>query len=859
MVEIQDIDLKELIEREIGEHFNRQGYIRCPFHNEKTPSLSVKFFPDANKERFKCWGCSEKGDAIDFIMKLKNFDYTEAREYLGLPVEKNGQEQQAEKIKSYIEWQIEKCDFRKGQKLLGLFEFANGKNEVVYYKAKFLKSDGKKDLSYYHVEDDKVINKRGTDELIYNYYSVLEGIKDNKIVIICEGEKDANKLNSMLKKDKYVATSIKGCKDLTILEGAKIYVCSDTGEAGEKYKWHIYNELFACAKAFKFINLPGIKNLGDNKDVTDWLDAGHDKFDLLKAFGRSLDLKNKYELQQDREGIYKIVRKVKKDDVEENRINITNFRLIKATRISFEDEEQEGVKLVLKSPTGNVIEKIGSSTVFDDLKSFRNFLGTIDLSFSGNMDNLVELKSWINNYFALEVEEIHQGVKFKEKNEELLFITNDGAIGKNGTTETIKADKRNNADVIGIEPISAEELKKLKNHILRFATPEKTISIIGTIINDLAIYQNQKMKEKLHHLLIVGESGSGKSTILENVIAPILNYPKRDIKSIGLITPFALIKGLSDGNYPMLFDEFKPSSLDRYKVAKLSETLRNLYDRATISRGDKSFKSKDFQLNRPLVLVGEESYPNQEKALIERSCIVYLSRREREEKHTEAMEWIIANEEILNKFGRSLIDTILNLNVDEYREIRKSAKQSIKGLSNRPLNTALNICCGIEIFNILFKKHNLKPITKYEDHVIKNIETEILDGGADAHSTVEQMLILYNDIVEDKRAEGINAVECRGDGVFIKTSEMLNQIRVHIRNTSLGINILDSKDFKKQAAKAGYLEGLSNKLIKVDGKPMRFDTYNKKMLLNLKVYGIVPPDALDVTDMEGESNIIPFR
>ncbi|AGK97961.1 DNA primase [Clostridium pasteurianum BC1] len=858
-MEIQDIDLKELIEREIGEHFNRQGYIRCPFHNEKTPSLSVKFFPDANKERFKCWGCSEKGDAIDFIMKLKNFDYTEAREYLGLPVEKNGQEQQAEKIKSYIEWQIEKCDFRKGQKLLGLFEFANGKNEVVYYKAKFLKSDGKKDLSYYHVEDDKVINKRGTDELIYNYYSVLEGIKDNKIVIICEGEKDANKLNSMLKKDKYVATSIKGCKDLTILEGAKIYVCSDTGEAGEKYKWHIYNELFACAKAFKFINLPGIKNLGDNKDVTDWLDAGHDKFDLLKAFGRSLDLKNKYELQQDREGIYKIVRKVKKDDVEENRINITNFRLIKATRISFEDEEQEGVKLVLKSPTGNVIEKIGSSTVFDDLKSFRNFLGTIDLSFSGNMDNLVELKSWINNYFALEVEEIHQGVKFKEKNEELLFITNDGAIGKNGTTETIKADKRNNADVIGIEPISAEELKKLKNHILRFATPEKTISIIGTIINDLAIYQNQKMKEKLHHLLIVGESGSGKSTILENVIAPILNYPKRDIKSIGLITPFALIKGLSDGNYPMLFDEFKPSSLDRYKVAKLSETLRNLYDRATISRGDKSFKSKDFQLNRPLVLVGEESYPNQEKALIERSCIVYLSRREREEKHTEAMEWIIANEEILNKFGRSLIDTILNLNVDEYREIRKSAKQSIKGLSNRPLNTALNICCGIEIFNILFKKHNLKPITKYEDHVIKNIETEILDGGADAHSTVEQMLILYNDIVEDKRAEGINAVECRGDGVFIKTSEMLNQIRVHIRNTSLGINILDSKDFKKQAAKAGYLEGLSNKLIKVDGKPMRFDTYNKKMLLNLKVYGIVPPDALDVTDMEGESNIIPFR
>ncbi|MDF2804744.1 MAG: primase, partial [Anaerocolumna sp.] len=716
-------------------------------------------------------------------------------------------------------------------------------NEVIYYKAKFLKADGKKDLSYYHIENDKVINKRGADELIYNAYNVIEGIKDKRIVIVCEGEKDANNLNSVLKRDKYVATSIKGCKDLTILESAKLYVCSDTSEetgAGEKYKWHIYKELFGCAKAFKFINLPGIKNLGDNKDVTDWLESGHDKFDLLKAFGRSLDLKNRYELQQDKEGIYKIVHKVKGDDIEEYRVNITNFRLIEATRISFEDEEQEGVKLILKSPTGNTIEKTGVSTVFDDVRSFRNFLGTLDLSFKGNIENLVELKDWINKYFALEVEEIHQGVKFKEKNEELLFITNDGAIGKSGITEAIKADKRNNADVIGVEPISAAELKELKKHIFKFATPDKTISIIGTIINDLAMYQNQKMKEKLHHLLVVGESGSGKSTILENVIAPILNYPKRDIKSIGLITPFALIKGLSDGNYPMLFDEFKPSSLDRYKIAKLSETLRNLYDRATISRGDKSFKSKDFQLNRPLVLVG-----------------VYLSKRERTEKHTEAMKWIIENEEILNKFGRSLINIILNLSVEEYKEMRKSSEQSITGLSNRPMNTAINISCGIEIFNILLKKHKLAVITKYTEHVVSNIKTEILEDGNEAHSTVEQMLILYNDIIEDKRAEGINAVECRGDGVFIKTSEMLNQIRVYIKNTGLGISILDNKDFKKQAGRSGYLEGLSNKLIKVDGKPMRFDTYNKKMLVKLKVYGIVPPDALDVTDME--DNAIQFK
>jgi hypothetical protein len=122
-VELQDIDLKELLEKEIGERFNKHGYIKCPFHNEKTPSLSIKFFPDANKYKFKCFGCGESGDAIDFIMKFKNLDYIGTREYLGLTVKKSCQEEQIEKVKSYIDWEISK--FRTDQELLGIFTFTD--------------------------------------------------------------------------------------------------------------------------------------------------------------------------------------------------------------------------------------------------------------------------------------------------------------------------------------------------------------------------------------------------------------------------------------------------------------------------------------------------------------------------------------------------------------------------------------------------------------------------------------------------------------------------------------------------------------------------------------------------------------
>ncbi|MBY6846696.1 DNA primase [Clostridium botulinum] len=853
-MDLHEISLKNLIENETSEKFNNQGYIKCPFHHEKTPSLSVKFHPDANKERFKCFGCDTSGDAIDFIMKYKNLDYKAAREYLGMKNIKTEREIKFDKILSYIEWQINNTEFKEGYIFKGLFEFTNENNEIIYYKAKFLKPDGKKASSYYHFKGDKIINNRGTDEIPYNLYNVLNAIAHDYTIIFIEGEKDANTINAIYKNNDYVATSVKGCIDLRILaeKGIKVYVLGDTGEAGEKYKKFIYDNLHFYARQFKFINLPGIKRMGNNKDVTDWLDAGHTPKDLLNAFDRSLDIKSKYELQQNAIGIYKTIIKEKSEEAEEFKKYLTNFRIIEATRIKFVDEDQEGVKLLFKSPTGANIEKIGPSTVFDDTKSFKNFLGTLDLGFKGKVDDLTDLKSWINKYFALEYQEIHKGVKFAEKNNTLIFIENNGSLTPKGIDINIKSDGVNEANVLEIDPITSEELKELKKYIFKFSTTEKTLSILGTIINNLAVYQTQNLKIKLHHLLIVGESESGKSTILENVIAPILNYPKKDIRSIGLITPFALTKSLSDGNYPIIFDEFKPSSLDRYKILSLSETLRNLYDRTTISRGNKSLKTKDFQLVRPLIMAGEESYPNQEKALIQRSCIVYLSRKERESKHIEAMKWILENEILLRKLGRSLIELILNLSEDEYMAIRKEAEKNIKGLNNRALNTAINTSTGVIILNKLFENHGIKGAPNFEKFIVDNIKTEILDNAKETYSLIEKMLILYNDMIEDGRALSDDVVKYRGDGIFIKTSEMINQIHEHVNRVGTDIIPLKLNDFRKQAQKSGYITGLSNKVIKCSSKTVRYDTYDTERLRELKVYSIV--DA----EIEEEIGDIPF-
>ncbi len=50
----------------------------CPFHHEKTPS----FFVNDSLGFYKCFGCGEGGDVIDFIQKYDSLTFKEALEYL---------------------------------------------------------------------------------------------------------------------------------------------------------------------------------------------------------------------------------------------------------------------------------------------------------------------------------------------------------------------------------------------------------------------------------------------------------------------------------------------------------------------------------------------------------------------------------------------------------------------------------------------------------------------------------------------------------------------------------------------------------------------------------------------------------
>ena len=86
---IRDSDIAEVrdrtrIEEVIGDYVALRragaGSLKglCPFHEEKTPSFNVR----PSHGTFHCFGCSEGGSVIDFVMKMEVIGFPEAVERL---------------------------------------------------------------------------------------------------------------------------------------------------------------------------------------------------------------------------------------------------------------------------------------------------------------------------------------------------------------------------------------------------------------------------------------------------------------------------------------------------------------------------------------------------------------------------------------------------------------------------------------------------------------------------------------------------------------------------------------------------------------------------------------------------------
>lgn len=89
-----------------GMHPNRAGFIRCPFHKEKTASMKVY------SDSYYCFGCGAHGDIFNFISEMENVTFQEAFFELGGTYEQKeetfGERMARYHAKKEREWRIRK-------------------------------------------------------------------------------------------------------------------------------------------------------------------------------------------------------------------------------------------------------------------------------------------------------------------------------------------------------------------------------------------------------------------------------------------------------------------------------------------------------------------------------------------------------------------------------------------------------------------------------------------------------------------------------------------------------------------------------------------------------------------------------
>ena len=119
-------------------------------------------------------------------------------------------------------------------------------------------------------------------------YRLPELMKSAGLVIVCEGEKDVDRVRSL----GLIATTNPGgagkWRDeyAIFLKDRDAVVLPDNDVPGVAHAHQIRKSLRGIAKSVKIIRLPG---LADKADVSDWIDAGHDAADLVELIRTSGD------------------------------------------------------------------------------------------------------------------------------------------------------------------------------------------------------------------------------------------------------------------------------------------------------------------------------------------------------------------------------------------------------------------------------------------------------------------------------------------------------------------------------------------------------------------------------------------
>lgn len=263
----RDQVLRYVEERFRGQHItaNRELKLRCPFHDDRNPSLTF------NTERgvWKCHaGCGE-GGLLDFEQKLNGGSREEAR-----------------------------CRLEEVMAAEHLFESARTKPVAIY---QYVDAQGRLLFEKLRYDPKRFVQRRPTAKGGYEYrlggvekplYRLPEVLRADSIIVV-EGEKDADRVSSLGLKDVAATTNFDGAgkwkdRDAVYFAGKKAIIFPDNDEVGKAHAERVAESVSKYACGVRLVELPGLPAHGD---VSDWL-TGHTAEELVALIRETSNWRN---------------------------------------------------------------------------------------------------------------------------------------------------------------------------------------------------------------------------------------------------------------------------------------------------------------------------------------------------------------------------------------------------------------------------------------------------------------------------------------------------------------------------------------------------------------------------------------
>ncbi len=212
-----------------------EGTTHCPAHTDDTPSLSVT--QDGTKVLVKCHAQCSQAEVINALHDLDLWP---------------------------TPWRVDEHVYRDEQ------------GEPVRTTKRIDTGNGKQ---VWQEQPDGTKNVKGVRSLPYRLPELMEA-DPKRVVFVVEGEKDADRLASL----GLVATTNPGGASKwrdelsQHLRDRKVVILPDNDDAGRKHAQQVACSVYPVAARVQLLELPDLPPTGD---VSDWLDAGRTKEELV--------------------------------------------------------------------------------------------------------------------------------------------------------------------------------------------------------------------------------------------------------------------------------------------------------------------------------------------------------------------------------------------------------------------------------------------------------------------------------------------------------------------------------------------------------------------------------------------------